>query len=138
MRGVLQAIALTLSITPTWAAEQRFVMPAIATIEITEASGRTLIERKELHDCSTFVLRENDVRYALRHSRRVSRQTFDEQLVSIGCYGSAQLAFRDGSGALAVIEPTGRMTLSFERGARSGRTYYFGCSACQDRAFAWR
>ncbi|WP_418120265.1 hypothetical protein [Variovorax sp. 350MFTsu5.1] len=137
---LLTALAAAVIATPVQAADKRYPVSSVSRIEIVEASSATAWENKDFLDCSDVVLTEEDVRYALQHIRRVSRETyFSEYTERTGCSGGASVAFKNGKIIVIGIEPTGRINI-FEADAKLEPTKapesFYECAPCRDRKTA--
>lgn len=69
--ATVAALILAAVASPAQAADRRYPLAYVRKVEITEPSGRTAWEDKDVLDCDDVVLTEEDVRYALQHMRRV-------------------------------------------------------------------
>jgi len=124
------------------AADKRYPIAYVQKVEITDPSRRNIAwENKDFLNCDDVVLTEEDVRYALRHMRRVSWKGYDpEQVVdATGCEGEALVTFKNGRVLAMGIEPTGRIgTAEYDRKADivAGSTSFYECSPCRTRKMA--
>ncbi|MDN6883355.1 hypothetical protein QMO14_07045 [Variovorax sp. CAN2819] len=124
-------------VLPVQASDSRYPVSYIRKVEITEPSGRTAWENKDFLDCDDVVLTQEDVLFALRHMRRVSRSAYDpEKTDSTGCEGSATVTFKNWKNLAMGIEPNGRI-LALEYDAKmkvaGSPTSFYECSPCRDR-----
>jgi hypothetical protein len=123
------------------AADKRYPLRLVKKIEIVVPSGRTAWEDKNFLDCSDVVLTEEDVRFALRHMRRVSERSFSgEKIERTGCSGGAAVTFKTGRIIVIGVEPTGRINV-FESDAKleplvGGSSSYYDCEPCNTRKMA--
>ncbi|MDP9600736.1 UNVERIFIED_ORG: hypothetical protein J2W38_000506 [Variovorax paradoxus] len=131
------ALLIAAAVLPVQASDRRYPVSHVQKVEITEPSGRTVWENKDFLDCNDVVLTEEDVLFALRHMRRVSRSAYDpERTDTTGCEGSATVTFKNGKNLAMGIEPNGR-TLALEYDAKmkltGSPTSFYECSPCRDR-----
>jgi hypothetical protein len=122
---------------PVQAADRRYPAGAVMKIEIVEPSSASVWEDKNLLDCFDVVLTEEDVRYALRHMRRISEKSFfDESTERTGCSGAASVTFKNGKTIVIGAEPTGRINV-FEADAKLEPVgvpgSYYKCDPCRNR-----
>ncbi|WP_093074718.1 hypothetical protein [Variovorax sp. OV084] len=134
---LLMALVATAMGAPTHAADKRYPLDSVRKIEVVEPSSGSVWEDKNLLDCSDVVLTEEDVRYALRHIRRVTEKAFfSEETERTGCSGGASVTFRNGKIIVIGVEPTGRINI-FEANAKLEPTgvpeSYYGCDPCRKR-----
>lgn len=133
----LIALAMALS---AHAADNRYPATFVKSIKIEQASGKTAWENKDFLDCQDVVLTAEDVLYALRHMRRVSKRSYlMPQAQETGCEGSALVTFKNGKSLAIGIEPTGRVSTAelnekLEPTADPGS--YYDCEPCNDRKMA--
>ncbi|MGJ7499736.1 hypothetical protein ACSFBF_05185 [Variovorax sp. ZT5P49] len=133
----IAALAVAATVFPVHAADMRYPIANVVKIEITEPSIRSAWENKNFLDCDDVVLTEEDVRYALRHMRKVPEKSyFDEYAERTGCLGGARVTFKNGKTIAIGIEPTGRIN-TFELNAKlkptSGPETYYECQPCKAR-----
>jgi hypothetical protein len=122
------------------AADKRYPIAYVQKVEVTHPSHRSAWENKDFLNCDDVVLAEEDVRYALRHMRRVSWKAYDpERTDTTGCEGSALVTFKNGKILAMGIEPNGR-TLALEYDAKmkltGSPTSFYECSPCRERKMA--
>ena len=122
------------------AADKRYPIAYVQKVEVTHPSHRSAWENKDFLNCDDVVLAEEDVRYALRHMRRVSWKAYDpERTDTTGCEGSALVTFKNGKILAMGIEPNGR-TLALEYDAKmkltGSPTSFYECSPCRKRKMA--
>ncbi len=122
---------------PANAADKRYRIDSVKSIEVIEPSNGSVWENKDLLDCSDVVLTEDDVRYALRHIRRVTEKAFfSEKTERTGCSGGASVTFSNGKIIVIGVEPTGRINI-FEADAKLEPTgapeSYYECDPCRTR-----
>ncbi|WP_420824198.1 hypothetical protein [Variovorax gossypii] len=122
------------------AADRRYPIAYVQKIEITDPSGRTSWERKDFLSCDDVVLTDEDVRYALRHMRRVSWRAYDpENTDTTGCEGEAIVTFKNGKILAMGIEPNGRIsTGEFYAGMKptASPPNFYECDPCRKRKMA--
>ncbi len=111
----------------------RYPFGQIREIEIVYASERTPMEDKKQFNCDYFSIDQSDVRYAIAHARPVSRRYYNEELVSMGCYGYARVTFKNGDIVGLQLEVGGRVYVSPDNGRYSNLTFLYGCTKCGDR-----
>jgi hypothetical protein len=139
--GILRvALAAAAVIVPAHAADKRYPVDSIKQIDIVDPSSGSAWENKNLLDCADVVLTEDDVRYALRHMRKVSKKSyFSEDTQRTGCSGGASVTFKNGKTIVVGIEPTGRINV-FESNAKldpiAGTESFYDCEPCNDRKMA--
>jgi len=134
------ALLIAAAVLPAQAADRRYPISYVQKVEITEPSGRTVWENKDFLSCDDVVLTEEDVFFALRHMRRISRSAYDpEKTDTTGCEGDALVTFKNGRILAMGIEPNGR-TLALEYNARmkltGSPTSFYECAPCRDRKMA--
>ncbi|MET3377780.1 MULTISPECIES: hypothetical protein [Variovorax] len=122
------------------AADKRYPIAYVQKVEVTHPSHRGAWENKDFLNCDDVVLAEEDVRYALRHMRRVSWKAYDpERTDTTGCEGSALVTFKNGKILAMGIEPNGR-ALALEYDAKmkhtGSPTSFYECSPCRERKMA--
>ncbi|WP_440534322.1 hypothetical protein [Variovorax sp. YR566] len=92
------------------AADKRYPIAYVQKVEVTHPSHRSAWENKDFLNCDDVVLAEEDVRYALRHMRRVSWKAYDpERTDATGCEGSALVTFKNGKILAMVLNPMGEL-----------------------------
>ncbi len=141
---ILTVAAVLLAVTavlPAQAADRRYPISYVHKMEVTEPSTRNIAwENKDFLDCGDVVLTEEDVRYALRHMRRVSWKGYDpEKVDATGCEGEALVTFKNGRVLAMGIEPTGRIgTLEYDSKMKvvAGSTSFYECYPCKVRKMA--
>lgn len=134
------AFLIAAAMFPAQASDRRYPISHVQKVEITEPSGSTVWENKDFLDCDDVVLTEEDVLFALRHMRRISRSAYNpEKTDTTGCEGGANVTFKNGKILIMGIEPNGR-TLALEYDARMNRmsspTSFYECSPCRNRKMA--
>lgn len=134
------ALATAAAMVPAHAADKRYPVNAIKQIEIVDPSSRSAWENKNVLDCADVVLTEEDVRYALRHMRKVSKKSFfSEDAQRTGCSGGASVTFKNGKTIVVGVEPTGRINV-FEANAKldpiAGTDSFYDCEPCSNRKMA--
>lgn len=134
---LLMALLTTAATVQIHAADKRYPLDSARKIEIITPSSATAWENKNFLDCNDVVLTEEDVRYALRHMRKVPEKSyFDEYAERTGCLGGARVTFKNGKTIAIGIEPTGRIN-TFELNAKlkptSGPETYYECQPCKAR-----
>lgn len=133
----LVVIPLALSVH---AADKRYPATFVKSIKIDEPSGKTAWENKDFLDCQDVVLTVEDVLFALRHMRRVSKRSYLEpQAQETGCEGGALITFKNGKTLAIGIEPTGRIStaeLDEELRPTADPGSYYDCEPCNDRKMA--
>lgn len=133
----LVALAMALSVH---AADKRYPAAFVRSIKIDNPSGKTAWENKDFLDCQDVVLTVEDVFFALRHMRRVSKRAYlVPQTQETGCEGSALVTFKNGKILAMGIEPTGRIStaeLDEALGPTSDPGNYYDCEPCNDRKMA--
>lgn len=123
----------------TLAADKRYPVDHVQKIEITHPSSHTAWENKDFLDCDEVVLTEEDVRFALRHMRRISTKAFvakDE--VQSGCLGGASVFFPNGRTLAISIEPNGRISTlevnaKLEPVGPHTKNRFYDCKPCATR-----
>ncbi|WP_422086547.1 hypothetical protein [Variovorax sp.] len=122
------------------AADKRYPIAYVQSVEITDPSRRTAWEDKDFLNCDDVVLTQEDVRYALQHMRRISEKSYDpENMGSTGCKGSALVTFKNGRVLAMGIEPTGRIsTGEFDRkmNPTASPPGFYECHPCGERKMA--
>lgn len=131
--AVLTACLLTFMGSVQAASFIRYPFGQIREIEIVSASERTPMENKSQFNCDYFSIDESDVRYAIAHARPVSRRYYNEELVSMGCYGYARVTFKNGDVVGIELEVGGRVYVSPDNGRYSNLTFLYGCAKCGER-----
>ena len=134
---LLAALVATAAGALTHAADKRYPLDSVKKIEVVEPSNGSVWENKDFLDCSDVVLTEDDVRYALRHIRRVTEKAFfSEKTERTGCSGGASVTFSNGKIIVIGVEPTGRINI-FEADAKLEPTgapeSYYECGPCRTR-----
>ncbi|MFS2166628.1 hypothetical protein [Variovorax sp. Varisp62] len=133
----LVTVAMALS---AHAADKRYPATFVKSIKIDEPSGKTAWENKDFLDCQDVVLTDEDVLYALRHMRRVSKRSYlRPQAQETGCEGSALITFKNGKTLAIGIEPTGRIStaeLGEELEPTTDPGSYYDCEPCNHRKMA--
>jgi hypothetical protein len=125
---------------PVHAADKRYPAAFVKSIKIDEPSSKTAWENKDFLNCQDVVLNVEDVLFALRHMRRVSKRSYlQPQAQETGCEGSALITFKNGKNLAIGIEPTGRISTAeldkeFKPTADPGS--YYECEPCNDRKMA--
>jgi hypothetical protein len=105
------AVLVMATVFPAQAADRLYPIAYVQKVEVTEPSDRTAWEDKDFLNCDDVVLTEEDVRYALRHMRRVSWKAYaPENGNTVGCKGGALVTFKNGRAFSMGIEPTGRIS----------------------------
>lgn len=134
------ALAAAATAISTQAADRRYPITYVQRVEVTHPSHRSAWENKDFLNCDDVVLTEEDVRYALRHMRRVSWKAYDpENTDTTGCEGHALVTFKNGRVLAMGIEPTGRIgTAEFDAKMKivAGSTSFYECSRCRGRKMA--
>lgn len=134
------ALILASVASPAQAADRRYPLAYVQKVEITEPSGRTAWEDKDVLDCDDVVLTEEDVRYALQHMRRVSWKAYDpENTDTTGCKGSALVTFQNGKVLAMGVEPTGRIsTQEYDAQMKpsASPSGFYDCAPCGERKMA--
>lgn len=125
---------------PADAADKRYPIAYVQKLEVTHSTRRSAWENKDFLDCDDVVLTEEDVRYALRHMRRISWKSYDpENTDTTGCEGAALVTFKNGKILAMGIEPTGRISTG-EFDARMKPTAsppsFYECDPCRQRKMA--
>lgn len=135
--ATLATVAMAL---PVHAADKRYPAAFVKSIKIDNPSGKTAWENKDFLDCQDVVLTVEDVFYALRHMRRVSKRSYlVPQAQETGCEGSALVTFKNGKILAIGIEPTGRIStaeLNEALGPTTDPGSYYECEPCNDRKMA--
>lgn len=134
---LLTALIATATGALAHAADKRYPLDSVKKIEIIEPSSGSVWENKDLLDCSDVILTEDDVRYALRHIRRVTEKAFfSDETEKTGCSGGASVTFSTGKIIVIGVEPTGRINI-FEANAKLEPTAaperYYECDPCRKR-----
>jgi hypothetical protein len=134
------ALAAAAVIVPAHAADKRYPGDSIKQIDIVDPSSGSAWENKNFLDCADVVLTEDDVRYALRNMRKVSKKSyFSEDTQRTGCSGGASVTFENGKTIVVGIEPTGRINV-FESTAKldpiAGTESFYDCEPCNTRKMA--
>lgn len=134
---LLAAFVATATGALAHAADKRYPLDSVRKIEVIEPSSGSVWENKDLLDCADVVLTEEDVRYALRHIRRVTEKVFfSEETERTGCSGGASVTFSNGKIIVIGVEPTGRINI-FEANAKLEPTRapesYYECNPCRKR-----
>ena len=128
------------ALLPAQAADRRYPIAYVQKVEVTHPSERTAWEDKDCLDCDDVVLTEEDVRYALRHMRRVSPKAHDPgNTDTTGCKGGALVTFKNGRVLAIGIEPTGRIsTAEYDAKMKltASPTGYYECDPCRTRKMA--
>ncbi|MBD9665801.1 hypothetical protein J2W37_006322 [Variovorax paradoxus] len=134
------ALIVAVGASSAQAADRRYPIAYVQKVEVTEPSRRTAWENKDFLNCDDVVLTEEDVRYALRHMRRVSWKSYaPENTDTTGCEGSALVTFKNGRVLAMGIEPTGRISTA-EYDAKMKLTGspagFYECDPCKTRKMA--
>lgn len=120
------------------AAQSVYKVGAIEKIERTEPPyGSTPLEDKRQFNCDDFKLSDREIQFALKHAKPVSEKYFSDELLSVGCYGSAFVTFKNGDLVFFSIEPTGRIFAHVENGKLAGKRYYYDCQRCGYQLQPW-
>ncbi|SEF27757.1 hypothetical protein ABL840_16625 [Variovorax sp. NFACC27] len=131
------AVLLFAATFPAEAADRRYPIAYVQKVEVTNPSRRTAWEDKDFLDCDDVVLTEEDVRYALRHMRKVPWKVYDpENTDTTGCQGSALVTFKNGRILAMGIEPTGRITTAeYDAGMKitASPAGFYECDPCRER-----
>ncbi|KQW57104.1 hypothetical protein [Variovorax sp. Root411] len=134
------ALVVAAAILPAKAADRRYPIAYVQKVEVTEPSRRSAWENKEFLNCDDVVLTEEDVRYALRHMRRVSWRAYDpENTDTTGCEGGALVTFKNGRILAMGIEPTGRIsTAEYDAKMKlsASPAGFYECDPCRKRKMA--
>lgn len=122
------------------AADKRYPIAYVLKVEVTHPSHRSAWENKDFLNCDDVVLAEEDVRYALRHMRKVSWKAYDpENTDTTGCEGHALVTFKNGRVLAMGIEPTGRIsTAEFDAKMKptASPPGFYECDPCRRRKMA--
>lgn len=136
--GIFSMALVTATATvPARAADRRYPIAYVQKVEVTNPSGNTAWEDKDFLACDDVVLTEEDVRYALRHMRKVSWNAYaPENTDTTGCKGSALVTFKNGRILAMGIEPTGRITTAeYDAGMKitASPAGFYECDPCRER-----
>jgi hypothetical protein len=119
------------------AADRRYPIAYVQKVEVTHPSHRSAWENKDFLNCDDVVLAEEDVRYALRHMRRVSWKAYDpENTDTTGCEGHALVTFKNGRVLAMGIEPTGRISTAeydVKMELTASPPNFYECDPCRKR-----
>ncbi|RSZ37062.1 MULTISPECIES: hypothetical protein [unclassified Variovorax] len=137
---VASALVGAAGMSSAQAADPRYPIAYVQMVKITVPSGRTAWENKDFLNCDDVVLTDEDVRYALRHMRRVSWGAYDpENTDTTGCEGEAIVTFKNGKILAMGIEPNGRIsTGEFYAGMKptASPPNFYECDPCRKRKMA--
>lgn len=136
--GVIRALAIACCACAANAATSSYRIGSIKSVERADPPYESSpLEDKRVFDCNDFRISDDEVRFALRHARAVSENYFYEELVSIGCYASVFVNFRNGDRVFFTITPTGRVFAHIESGRLKGKRYYYRCQRCEKEPQPW-
>ena len=134
------ALTAAAAALPAQAADWRYPVSYVKKVEVTHPSHRSAWEDKDFLNCDDVVLKEEDVRYALRYMRRISWKSYDpENMGTTGCKGSALVTFKNGRVLAMGFEPTGRIsTGEFDEkmNPTASPPGFYECRPCGERKMA--
>lgn len=139
--SLIAAAALAVAAAfPALAADRRYPITYVQKVEVTHPSMRNSWANKDFLDCDDVVLTEEDVRYALRHMRRVSRKAAaPENTDTMGCEGEALVTFKNRRILAIRVEPTGQIiTAEYDTKMKftASPAGYYECDPCRTRKMA--
>jgi hypothetical protein len=103
-------------------------------LKVLKVTVGTPSEKSELdttEDCSTFVMTPARVQEFFNNARSVSEHQRMHELDWSACYAEGKVKFSSNETASWLIARHGVGALTFDTGARKGKTVYLHCARCE-------